>query len=879
VQPLPIDPLLPEIVSHLRSGTRLVLQAAPGAGKTTRVPAALLDAGIAGDKQVVVLEPRRIAARAAADFVAGARAGVVGGEVGYRVRFEQRGGPSTRLWFQTEGLLGRQLVGDPFLEHVGVVVLDEFHERHLQGDVALAVVRELQESVRPDLRLVVMSATIETAPIAAYLGNCPVVTAPGRAFPVQIAYASADPKRPLAGRVATALAHVLDAADDDGGDVLVFLPGAAEIRRAAEAIRPLAALHDWDVVPLHGDLPLDAQQRAIRRGRQRKVILSTNVAETALTVEGVTVVIDSGLARIARLDARHGINVVRVAPISHAAAEQRAGRAGRTRPGRCVRLWTRADHDGRRPYETPEIARLDLSATVLELRAWGLRDVQRFAWLDAPPAAALQSAERLLVRLDAVDGRTGALTDTGQRMLKTGVAPRLARILVEAHQRGCAGAGALVAALASERDILLEQRALNSGPGRAERWPTGLSDLLLRMHLFTEAARSNFDRGICHHLALDHRTVRTVERTRRHLERALARPAKPHQQQRALPDAADTALLRSIFAGFSDRLVRRRAPNSARGVMVGGAGVVLVESSIVRDAELFVAIDLDAGPRQQRSEARVRIASAVRREWLADVFPDSLHQQDEVVFDSERERVLQRTRELFEDLVLSETLSPPADVARASAVLADAARLVPRHAARVGRAEEALLARVRFLQQWLPDLELPTDTEVWLAEAVARACIGKVSFDEVRRTNLLTVLHQMLSGPQRQALDREAPEAYELPTGRRVPVTYDSDRAPVAAARMQELFGLRSTPRLARGRVALAIEVLGPNYRAVQITDDLAGFWARTYPEVRKQLRGRYPKHPWPEDPLSATPTARTGRAAQVAATTNPTPQAKRPKA
>ncbi len=378
---LPIDALLPEIVGTLRRGTRLVLHAAPAAGKTTRVPAALLDAGLAGDGAVLVLEPRRIAARAAAEFVARARGGAVGAEVGYRVRFAERGGPTTRLWFLTEGVLGRQLARDPFLESAGTVVLDEFHERHLQGDVALAVLRELQETVRPDLRLVVMSATLDVAPLAAFLDGAPVLSSPGRTWPVTIEHAAGPDARPLGVRVASALARLLGAGDD-GGDLLVFLPGAAEIRRAAEAIAPIAAARGLDVLPLHGDLPLESQEQAIRAGPRRRVVLATNVAETALTVAGVTAVIDSGLARLARFDARHGINALRVVPISRAAAEQRAGRAGRTAPGRCVRLWTAADHAGRRPHETPEILRLDLARSVLELRAWGPRAESTLRWCE-----------------------------------------------------------------------------------------------------------------------------------------------------------------------------------------------------------------------------------------------------------------------------------------------------------------------------------------------------------------------------------------------------------------------------------------------------------------------------------------------------------------
>ncbi len=850
MKPLPIDPLLPDIIAELGRASRLVLRAPPGAGKTTRVPAALLDAGCAGDKQVLVLEPRRIAARAAAEFVSAERGGRVGGEVGYRVRFEQRGGEATRLWFVTEGVLGRQLGHDPFLERVGVVVLDEFHERHLPGDVALGVIHELQQHVRPDLKLVVMSATLETERLAAYLGDCPVLTSEGRAYSVRIEYAPTADDRPLSARVATTLRRVL-AAGDDAGDVLVFLPGAAEIRRVTAAVEPIAAEAGLTLTPLHGDLPLDAQQRALGRTGQRKVVLSTNVAETALTIEGVTTVIDSGLAREARFDAKHGLNALRVVAISRAAADQRAGRAGRTAPGRCLRLWTQAEHAHRRERETPEIVRLDLSSTLLELRAWGLRDLHQFPWLDPPSDAAVQRAEQLLHVLGAVDTR-GAITATGQRMLALSVPPRLARMLIEAAQRGCPNDGALLAALASERDICLEQRALSDSP--VSQWPAGPSDLLLRMQLFEEAARRHFDRAICTSLGLDGRAVHAVERARRQLARVVG---DDHRGS----DAADTeTLLRCTLAGFPDRVVRRRAAGSPRGVMVGGTGVVLTDSSVVRETDLFVAIEVDAAPRRVRAEARVRVASAIRREWLSEMFADAVRTLQAIEFDWERERVVERTQELFQDLVLGEAVQLDVDPQRAGDVLAAAARQNPTRAVRIGEAEKNLAARIGFLQRALPELGLPPEPNALLVDALVSLCAGRSSFAELRGADVLAAVRSRLTVTQLRTLDRDAPAQYRLPSGRLAAVRYADDKPPVLAARIQEVFGLEATPRLAGGRVRLVLELLAPNQRPVQITDDLESFWQHTYPEVRKHLRGRYPKHAWPEDPLAAAATGRAVR-------------------
>jgi ATP-dependent helicase HrpB len=831
--PLPIDELIPDIVTTTRSAGRLVLRAPPGAGKTTRVPAALLDAGLAGGKQIVVLEPRRIAARAAAEFVARERGGAVGGEVGYRVRFERKGGSSTRLWFLTEGMFSRGLAADPFLEDVGVVVLDEFHERHLQSDLALGVVRELQESVRPDLKLVVMSATLDTAPVSTFLRQAPVLTSQGRAFAVAVAYERENSRAPLAKRVATAVARALTT--DAEGDLLVFLPGAAEIRRASEAIAEIAAARGVDVVPLHGDLPLDAQRRALERGARRRVVLSTNVAETALTIAGVRTVVDSGLAREARFDPRHGVNRLEEVRISRAAAEQRAGRAGRIGPGRCLRLWTAAQHAERRERETPEVLRLDLSSTVLELRAWGVGDLRSFAWLDPPREGSLESAERLLEQLGALTA-DGVLTDTGRRMLALPASPRLARMLIEAEARGAAADGALAAALASERDVLLERRAF-AAPS-VSPWPSGSSDLLLRMDLFRQAEREGLRPQACRSLGLDPAAVRAVDRARRQL----------HSSARAAP-AAEDAVLRCVLAGFPDRVARRRSPGSSRGIMVGGTGVAHDPQSVVRDAEFFVAVDLEAGARVERAEGRVRLASAIEPEWLYEMFPGQVRRTSELVFDAAAQRVIARDRRLYQDLVLAETIHHDVDPLTAGELVIAEAKRDPANALTIGPDERAFLDRVEFLGRAMPGLGLPADSEQLLRSAIDALGAGKRSFTELRRGDLRAALRAQLSPRQRHALEREAPEHLLLPSGRHARLQYERDKPPSFAARIQELFGLAATPRIAAGTVRIVTEILAPSNRPVQVTDDLESFWTRTYPEVRKQLRGRYPKHSWPESP------------------------------
>ncbi len=845
--PLPVDGVLPRILDLLHDHTRLVLRAEAGAGKTTRVPPALLDAGVARGRAVVVLEPRRIAARAAAEFVARQRRQPVGQEVGYRVRLEQRAGPTTKLWFATEGVVGRQLARDPFLEDVGVVVLDEFHERHVQGDVLLGVVRELQDSVRPDLRLVVMSATLETERLAAFLGGCPVVTVAGRAHPVTIEYCDTSEAGPVSRRVAVAVRTALSDRDVRG-DILVFLPGAADIRHTAALVAPMAAERDTDVCVLHGDLPLDVQRRAIEAGPRRRIVLSTNVAETALTIDGVTTVIDSGLAREGRFDARHGINVLRTVQISQAAAEQRAGRAGRTGPGRCIRLWSRPLHAHRRPRETPEILRLDLTDTVLQLRAWGLRDPSTFGWLEAPPAGALDRAEQFLGEIGAIDAEQ-RVTETGRAMLRVPVAPRLGRIMIEAQRHGVGGAATLLVALAAERDILLERRTL--GAGATARWAAGPSDLLLRMQRFREAERGGFAIGACGAAGVDRASVRAVERTQRHLARLF-----PGIEDGGSVD--DELLLRCLLVGFPDRLVRRRSPGSDRGVMVGGTGVVLDAGSVVREAELFLAIDLQGSGGRYRTEPRVRIASAVRREWLSAVAQQNLREARELLFDAVQEQVVERRQVRFVDLVLQEVVRTDVDRGRAGEILAVAARADPDRAAGVTDVVRSYLARLSFLAALRPELGLPPDAARFLAETVSALCAGRRSFAELRRADVLGALRGALTSAQGGAVERDAPGTLLLPSGRTARIEYPPGRPPTVRARIQELFGLYETPRVAGGRVGVVFELLAPSNRPVQITDDLESFWRRTYPEVRRILRARYPKHAWPEDPRRAPPRAST---------------------
>lgn len=849
--PLPIDPRLPEIVASLRDHRSLVLVAPPGAGKTTRLPTALIRAGVlaAEHPAMVLLQPRRVAARAAAERIAEENGWSLGGEVGYQVRFERRIGPRTRIQVVTEGILNRRLVADPFLEGVGAVVLDEFHERSLHTDLALALLREVRETVRGDLILVVMSATMDPEPVARFLGvgGAAIQRVEGKTFPVEVVHRPVV--RPSSAEAVVSAVDEALGAGKDAGDLLVFLPGAEEIRRAQARLAPLAERHGRLVLPLHGGLSAEDQRRPLRPGDRPRIILATNIAETSLTIEGVRTVVDSGLARFASYDPQRGLDRLELGRISRASAAQRAGRAGRTAPGRCVRLWSEGQHRGLAESDVPEIHRVDLSATVLALHAWGTSDPRRFGWFDPPPEDRLAAAEELLQRLGGLDA-SGRMTELGRQMLALPVHPRLGRLLIAAAHDGYLEAGAALSALLSEKDIAAVDRG-----GSPPRVPgRGVSDLLVRLDLLAEAERARFsprlrERGI------DPAAARRVGQVRDELLRIGRRILGARESAGADEDA----MLRGILLAYPDRVVRRRG-GEGTGVMVGGRGVRLAPESVVREAELFVALD----PREERRggtlEARVRIASAVQLEWLEELFPGSLRRERSVRFDDQRQRAVGVTSLTYCGLPIREDRNTPLEQGEAARALAEAVR--PRAAALVEADESAStwLARLDLLRRSMPELDWPTfDAEV-LAEIVAEACLGLRSIDELKRVALVPLLRGRLSHAQARLLEEQAPEALVVPSGSRIRLTYEPGRPPVMAVRLQELFGWTDSPRLAGGRVAVLFHLLGPNFRPVQVTDDLRSFWTTTYFQVRKDLRSRYPKHAWPDDPLTARPEARGRR-------------------
>ncbi len=863
---LPIDSLLPEIVEALRESQAVVVEAPPGAGKTTRVPPALLDAGLVGQNEVWVLEPRRIAATLSARRVAEERGEALGGVVGYQVRFDDVSGPATRLRFVTEGVFTRRLLSDPKLAGVGCVVLDEFHERHLQADLALALLRRLQRGSRPDLKVVAMSATLEAAPVAEFLGHCPVLRSEGRLYDVAVEHLTRPDERPLEEQVAGALRRLLDEKLD--GDVLVFLPGAAEIRRAAVACAPLAAEAKLLVLPLHGELAIAEQERAVRPQGQRKVVLSTNVAETSVTIEGVAAVVDSGLARVAGHSPWSGLPTLALARTSKASAEQRAGRAGRTRAGRCLRLYTAADFAARPAHETPEIRRLDLAEAALELHAAGVHDLKSFDWFEAPTLPALEAAEALLVRLGALD-EAGRVTETGKRMLRFPLHPRLSRVIVEAERRGVGQAAAVLAALISERDVRAGRIML--GPGERERPRAARthspSDVLELYDLFTEAEEAGFAARRLSELGLDAGAVRRVERVSRQLGRIVGDGGKRGKRTK-LSAAEETELLISILAGYPDRVARRRTLDGQRDeagaevLLAGGGSARLAPESVVRRAPFMVAVDAgerSGGARQGRrgaGEAIVRLASAIEPDWLLDLFTDRVTESTEVVWDREASRVEVVRRLLYEELVLDESRASEAAGTETSAVLAEAALAAGVRAFADPEEIEHFLARVDFVRRAFPEANLPELDEASVSAALAQLCDGLRSFSELREAarggGLVRLLRQSLTPEQSRLLAQMAPERVTLQRGRQARVHYERGRDPWVASRLQDFFGMREGPRVAGGRVPLVLHLLAPSQRPVQVTTDLAGFWSRHYPQVRRELSRRYPRHAWPADPLES---------------------------
>ncbi len=856
---LPIDDVLPQLVEHLRGSGAVVLKAEPGAGKTTRVPPAILDAGLADllDKrpgQIVVLQPRRLAARAAATRMSDERGTELGGEIGYRVRHEGRTSKNTRILVCTEGVFLRRLQDDPEIENVAVVIFDEFHERSLDSDLALALTAQVRRELRADLRIVVMSATLDSAPIAEYLGGCPTVESPGRIYPVTIDYLKFSSKEKLESLASDGVKQMLPEVD---GNLLVFLPGVGEIRKTQSLLQSLADDQDLLLMPLYGDMPLAEQTAVLRPSSQRKIVLATNVAETSLTINGIGAVVDSGFARVNRFDSNVGINRLELSRISKASATQRAGRAGRTAEGACLRLWTEREQMSLSDYELPEIERLELSECVLQLLAWGEHDVVAFPWFEKPSTAALERALELLDRLDATNH--GKLTDLGRAMSKFPLQPRFSRLLIEGARLGAPERAALCAALLSER------APFKTADDRFSKVAHHTESDVLEQMRAIESFESNGYRDSIMGEVLPGPTKRVLQSRTQLLKLIdasggvpdpatisadfkISANSKNSANSRSF-EAADEAILRAIMTAFPDRICKRRQPKEPRGVMVGGRGVCLDNQSTVYDAELFAAVEMID---LNKSELQVRRASGVERSWL----PQShMVTSVEVEYDTAREKVVAFKRTRFCDLILDEKISNiPADTDTGTA-LANAVAANFDLTTLVDESSLEYLNRILLLREWIPELDWPefASDDPWKT-FLPEWCFGCTSVAELRSKPISSAIQSRLTRDQLMSLERDAPEHFTLPGGRRVKFQYEVGKPPVLAARIQELFGMTETPKVARGRVAVMMHLLAPNYRVQQITHDLNSFWKNTYPEVKKELKGRYPKHSWPDDPIKAEP-------------------------
>ena len=819
---LPIEELLPAIREALAGRGVAVIQAPPGAGKTTRVPLALLDAPWLKGRKLIMLEPRRLAARAAAHYMAKLLGEAVGETVGYRIRMDTRIGPGTRIEAVTEGILTRLIQSDAALSDYALVIFDEFHERSLQADLALALCLEARQALRPDLRIAVMSATLDAAPVAQLLGDAALLTSEGRSFPVTTLYRPLAARERIEPQVAN---HVRRVLEEESGSLLVFLPGTGEISRVASMLETQIP-GDVTVTPFYGDLSQAQQEAAILPAApgQRKVVLATSIAETSLTIEGVRVVVDAGLMRVPRFDPVSGMARLTTLRVSQASADQRRGRAGRLEPGVCYRLWSEGER--LQAQGTPEILQADLAPLVLELAQWGARDAGKLAWLDPPPPAALSQAGELLQDLEGLDEQ-GSITTHGRRLLELPLHPRLAHMVVKGIERGDGWLACLIAALISERDILFGEKS---------------ADISLRLQILDNANNPQ----------------QSVDRQRSRRVLAVAKDIARHAE---IPEHA----MRLEHAGavlalaYPDRIARSRSAGEGRYLLSGGRGAFLPASDTLSASEWLAVAELDGAAR----EARIYLAAALSEREVRESFAAQITQQPILDWDEASGSVRAITEQRLGAITLAARALDAPDPEQVKTLLMAAIR---RHGLACLPWTPALRnwqARVLFLRQldesnWpdVTDTQLLATLETWLAPFM----IGRSRMTHLVDLSLRDALSTLLAYHKQQQLEELAPTHFTVPTGSRIPIDYAAGEIPVLAVRLQELFGLSKTPAIAGGRFPLLLHLLSPAQRPVQVTLDLAGFWRSSYQDVKKDMKGRYPKHHWPDDPLSAIPTRRAKR-------------------
>jgi ATP-dependent helicase HrpB len=808
METLPVDEALPHLKAVLAEHTAAVLVAPPGAGKTTRVPLALLDTPWLDGRKIVMQEPRRLAARAAARRMAETLGETVGGTVGYRVRFYSKVGPRTRIEVVTDGLFLRMLQDDPSLEGVGCVIFDELHERGLETDLSFALVRESQQALREDLRVIAMSATLDPGPVSERLGDAPVIDSAGRMFPVETRYLDREASGRFEDAVASAVRHALA---QESGSALVFLPGVREIRRVEERLGGLGA--NVDIAPLFGDLPPAEQDRAIAPSPpgRRKVVLATSIAETSLTIEGVRIVIDGGQMRVPRFSPRSGMTRLETTRVSQASADQRRGRAGRLEPGVCYRLWTEEAQRGLPPFTPPEILDADLAPLALELAAWGVNDASSLPWLTPPPASALATARELLLDLGAVDpstalraGASGAITPHGRAMVRLGQHPRLAHLVLKGRELKQGKVAALITAILGERDFLRER------------------DVDLRHRV---------------DIALSGRAPRLIQESARRLT--------PREARDETPDAAMTGALLAL--AYPDRIGRRRAATANRYLLSGGRGAVLPEGDPMSNAEFLVVAETDGAAQ----DARIFLAAAITAPEIEELYEDRIVDEQVVQWNARDGSVQARRRRRLGALLIEDKPIARPDPEQVKAAMLEGVRQRGLPWTEELTDWRQRIAFLRGIDESWPDLSdkaLLGSTDDWLAPFVDGGS---------KRIDLAAALKALVPWDRQRQVDALAPTHIEVPSGSRVRIDYANPAEPALSVRLQEMFGLTNTPTVGGGRVPVLIHLLSPARRPVQVTRDLASFWANGYKPVKAELKGRYPRHYWPDDPLVAEPTAR----------------------
>ena len=903
----PVTECLESLLRALREQHPVVLKAPPGAGKTTIVPPVILDSQILGNQQILVVQPRRLAATSTAARIAELRNEKIGNEVGYHVRFDKQVSSETKLLTLTTGILLRRLISDPLLEGVGCVVLDEFHERSIDMDLALGMIEQIRKNFRPELRLVVMSATLDPGPITKFLGDAVPLESVGKSYPVEIHYEPVVRKEPIEEQIASKLQLAIA---ETQGDVLVFLPGVGEILRVKKYLHAIRlqgnSEHAIEIVELYGSLSPSQQSRAIHASQGRKIVLATNVAETSVTIPGIESVIDTGTARKLQHDSNTGLPRLNVEPISKASADQRAGRAGRTGPGRCYRLWPQALQSSRKESDPPEILRGELSGVVLSLAKFGERELDTFPWLQPPPPHAVDHAKSLLQQLGAISS-DGNITALGNEMVQLPISPRLARLMIEASRRGIVEEASIAASLLSERDPFLAcPPPIQMGETDSSTTPTVTNQKDLAPTNIIEdqcdlwprvKAIQAFESG-ANQKTLNSAAARQVVRVAQQLRRAVKDTGQagfatsktvPHTANQfeseitetvisasnsqlnptSLPAHPSIRLRQSLLVAFPDRLAKQRVMRQTqtsmrhrshhlegrthsgtnRGVLAAGKGVQLSKTSNVSDCELFLCLNMDSGG----VEARVRIASGISNSWID---ADQFKEQDVFLFDKEKQAVIGRRQKSVHRLVIHESpipCKPSVETAKIlySEIQSNLGSVIPPD----NKQLHDFAARIALIRKHFPSLGFAEINHEFLREILFEICHHHTSVSAIKRADWHTQIKSRYDYTTMAEINRLAPSSIQIPSGRSVEINYQKNKPPTIAVRIQEVFGWTETPRIAEGRVTILLHLLGPNGRPQQITDDLNNFWAKTYPEIKKELKRRYSKHHWPDDPLTATAT------------------------